>query len=261
MFYYLGRKCRLAKLYPEPIHDTIAEPFCGSAAYSLHGERWRKNVIISDADPNVADVWRYLLECKTENILELPSMYKGDKLSDHKTLTNAERWLIRYHINPGSSQNSNVCTAFGDKVWNRAKYDIALNLYKVKHWKFKEQSFESCDNIEATWFVDPPYHSSGVFYQTNSVDYSKLSEWCMSRNGQVIACEQDGASWLPFTDLTHSRPTRGGNVRREVVFHRKSNKDCIACGMETQENRMQCNTCKAIHCYSCEHECKKAREV
>jgi len=33
LFYYLGRKKRLAGLYPELLFDLIVEPFAGSAAY------------------------------------------------------------------------------------------------------------------------------------------------------------------------------------------------------------------------------------
>ena len=40
MFYYLGRKKRVAGKYPDPAFPTIVEPFAGSAAYSLHGDRW-----------------------------------------------------------------------------------------------------------------------------------------------------------------------------------------------------------------------------
>lgn len=261
MFYYLGRKCRLAKLYPEPSRETIVEPFAGSAAYSLHGERWQKQVIINDADANVCDVWRYLLSAKMENVLELPSFYKGNKLSDHKLLSNAERWLIRYHINPGSSQNTNVCTAFGETVWNRARYDIALNLYKIKHWKLFEGSYENLPNVEATWFIDPPYHASGVFYQTNTVDHSKLSEWSRERKGEIIVCEQSGASWLPFKDLSYSRPTRGSKVRSEVIFHRKESSVCSYCKRETEEQRTECNQCLSVLCSECrrEHSCMEKR--
>jgi hypothetical protein len=38
MFTYLGGKWRLAPKYPPPIHDTIIEPFCGSAGYSLRSD-------------------------------------------------------------------------------------------------------------------------------------------------------------------------------------------------------------------------------
>jgi len=261
MFYYLGRKCRLASKYPEPLHDTIVEPFCGSAAYSLHGERWRKNVILTDINPDVIDVWRYLQQASMVNVLELPSMVKGDKLSDHKTLSNAERWLIRYHINPGSSQNSNVCTAFGEPTWKRAQLDIACNLYKIKHWNVTQADYRTLDNVKATWFVDPPYHSSGIFYQSNDVSYPELAHWCMARNGQTIVCEQEPASWLPFRVLCHSRPARGGKVSPEMWFHREDSGDCFNCKQPMSHTRCDCSRCGKPLCNDCfrdeSHECNR----
>ncbi len=224
MFYYLGRKKRLANKYPEPSaeSDTIVEPFAGSAAYSLHGERWRKNVIVNDMDPDVFDVWNYLKAASMTNILDLPDMSKGESISAHTLLASAERWLISYHINPGTSTYHNVCTTFGETVWNRAKRDIALNLHKIKHWTILNQEYHTIENRNATWFVDPPYHSSGLFYRTNTLAYryDKLAEWSLEREGSLIVCEQEGASWLPFSPLCPNRCARGGKTKDEVVFIR-----------------------------------------
>jgi hypothetical protein len=32
-----------------------------------------------------------------------------------------------------------------------------------------------------------------------------LADWCRSRTGQTIVCENAGADWLPFTTLTATR--------------------------------------------------------
>ena len=53
MFYYYGRKKQMAKHYPSPNYDTIIEPFAGSAAYSLFGDNWQKNVILIEKDKQV----------------------------------------------------------------------------------------------------------------------------------------------------------------------------------------------------------------
>ena len=45
MFYYYGRKKQIAKCYPKPNFNTIIEPFAGSAAYSLHNDNWKKNML------------------------------------------------------------------------------------------------------------------------------------------------------------------------------------------------------------------------
>ena len=61
MFSFYGAKRRLAGFYPEPVYDTIIEPFCGSAAYSIYGDRWQKNVWLYDVDHRITAVWQFLI--------------------------------------------------------------------------------------------------------------------------------------------------------------------------------------------------------
>lgn len=55
-------------------------------------------------------------------------------------------------------------------------------------------------DIEATWFIDPPYQIDGQYYAHNQkhLDFSKLSSWCRLRRGQVIITESQGANWMDF---------------------------------------------------------------
>lgn len=83
MFYYYGRKKQIAKYYPEPKYDTIVEPFAGSAAYSLYKEHWRKRVILIEKDKKVYDIWEWLInEATPQMINNLPSLKIGEKSSD-----------------------------------------------------------------------------------------------------------------------------------------------------------------------------------
>src|SRR5450756_1022722 len=61
MFSYYGSKRLLAHYYAEPQHDLIVEPFAGSAGYSLHGNRWRKDVLLLDRDTRLVGVWEWLI--------------------------------------------------------------------------------------------------------------------------------------------------------------------------------------------------------
>src|ERR1017187_4954833 len=62
-FGYYGGKWRDAlKHYPEPLFETIVEPFAGSAGYSLrYADR---KVVLCELDPILASVWRYLVRVK-----------------------------------------------------------------------------------------------------------------------------------------------------------------------------------------------------
>lgn len=215
MFYYLGRKKALAHLYPDPEGDTIVEPFAGSGAYSLHGIRWEKRVILNDLSERIVRVWRYLQQTSPREILALPQPEPGERLSSYQSMAEEERWLIAYHANPGSDQNTDVVTAFN--MWPNGRKYIAANLHKIRHWEIRQGEYKDLPDIEATWFVDPPYHRSGQFYRVNTVDFTELAAWCMARRGPLCVCEQEGATWLPFHPLKELTIC-GKLSTREVYF-------------------------------------------
>jgi site-specific DNA-adenine methylase len=192
---------------------NIIEPFCGAAQFSLYGNNWENNVVLYDKDKTIIDVWTYLIRASKEDILSLPDMFAGDSVNDHKQLTQAERSLIGYCINPGSASPKITARATGNwslpqanraSLWNRYKKDIAENLYKIRHWVAEYKDYRDIDfNLHATWFIDPPYMHGGKYYRMSStkINYWDLGEWCKSRNGQVIVCENTKADWLDFKPL------------------------------------------------------------
>ena len=204
MFYYYGRKFRLAKLYPEPLKESnvIVEPFAGSAAYSLHGERWKKDVILYDTYDVVVKIWEYLINDATERDIEqLPILKKGDDLRKISYLSDVERFIIGFAINPGSTSPRNIVSNFSR--WTPNKEYIKKNLYKVKHWSIFQKSYSKItENILATWFIDPPYQKHGIHYPKGGIDFSQLAVWCKERKGLGIVCEGNDGDWLPFSELT-----------------------------------------------------------
>ena len=83
------------------------------------------------------------------------------------------------------------------------KNRIAKDLHKIRHWDIRCGDYRDAQNEECTWFIDPPYLFGGEYYRlgNKNIDYSELAEWCKSRLGQVIVCENTKANWLPFTPL------------------------------------------------------------
>lgn len=218
MFYYYGRKKRIAGLYSPPAFDTIVEPFAGSAAYSLHGEHWKKQVILCDTNPTVIGIWNYLKDASIKDIQSLPRLEAGEKTTDHKQLSDVEKDLIGLHINPGSSVPKVTASKFSR--WEPGKRYILENLYKIKHWEIIFGSYAGLSNQGATWFIDPPYKKAGTYYAGgNALDFNYLASWCRSRDGQVIVCEADGATWLPFEFLISTK-NAGKHRCKEVVWNR-----------------------------------------
>lgn len=81
-------------------------------------------------------------------------------------------------------------------------------------------SYKCLGNIEATWFIDPPYQNGGDGYYINNkhINYDDLSKWCMSRDGQVIVCESTRANWLPFYPMKKLQPSSGKSNYVEAIW-------------------------------------------
>ena len=80
-------------------------------------------------------------------------------------------------------------------------------MYKIKHWKIICGDYRDLENKNATWFIDPPYQYGGEHYIHGNKDicYWALGQWCKSRQGQVLVCENTKADWLPFEPLKKMR--------------------------------------------------------
>lgn len=214
-FTYYGGKWRIAPKYPPPRHEQIVEPFGGSAGYSLRYPD--RSVWINDSDPVVAGTWKYLVSVDEREILALPDMHDGQTVEDLNVPQEA-RWLIGWWLNKGSAQPKSAPSTFmskfptGGPYWGeRVRLRIATQLSQIRHWTITNQSYDELPNLRATWFIDPPYVHAGKHYRHGSagLDYGNLADWAKARTGQVIACEADGANWLPFQQLVAIHGTEG----------------------------------------------------
>jgi len=200
MFYYYGRKKKIIKYYPKPIHDFIIEPFAGAAAYAM--EYYDKNVFLFEINPKISGAWEFLIKANSSDILQLPLLKDNQSLNDPEfnNLTDPEKYVIGLFLNPGSStpkkSPGNYC------AWTEEKRkELSEDVLKVKHWTIINGDYRKASDITATWFIDPPYFNGGKYYQFHNINYQELANWCLSRKGQVIVCENEGADWLPFKPL------------------------------------------------------------
>lgn len=212
-FCFYGGKYRVAKkLYPPPQYNTIVEPFAGGAGYSVRYSQ--HNIILYDLDPILAGVWDYLIRISSQEILSLPA--KVDHV-DNFNIPQEAKWLIGFWLKkataypgktPSTWQNSRVRP---NSHWGTAiRARLAYQVEKIRHWKIFNKSYEEAEDIEATWFIDPPYMGKcGKYYRKKITDYNKLGEWCKQRKGQVIVCERGGANWLPFESIGEIKSMEG----------------------------------------------------
>lgn len=227
-FTYFGGKWRAAPHYPKPEHDTIIEPFAGSAGYSLRYPG--RNVVLNDLDPKVAGTWDYIINAPESEILALP-LYDGtwETVSD-LNLPQEARWLIGWWLNKGCAQPCSKPSTWmlggtrPSSFWGEAiRERIASQQAHVRHWAIVNMDYTHLPAMRGTWFIDPPYRVAGKKYRHGSenIDFAGLGEWCSSRSGQVIVAENDGASWLPFRyfrDIQASPGKGRARVSREVIW-------------------------------------------
>lgn len=216
------------------MHDTIIEPFAGSAGYSVRYAN--RKIILIDKDPYIAGTWRYLISASMSDILALPDL-EEDQTVDDLDICQEARWLIGWWLNSGSSQPKKRVSAWmrnqesrggpgwktkGQLSWGvKVRERIAANLGAIRHWIVIEGDWRSAPDIRATWFIDPPYEVAGKYYRYKNINYSDLSNWCRSRRGQVLVCENVGASWLPFIpwiDIQANASTGSARVSKEALY-------------------------------------------
>ena len=202
-FSYYGSKYRIIEKYPAPVHDTIIEPFAGSAQYATRYPH--KKVHLYDLDENVVVVWDYLIHVSET---EIKSISLDFEHVDDTGYTYEQKILCGFLI--GSTSNwprKTISPQFKKQSWIQR---IASQIQYIRHWKITHSSYENISNHLSTWFIDPPYQNKGIYYRKSSknIDYSHLATWSKSRNGSIIVCENDGASWLQFKKLCTTKGSK-----------------------------------------------------
>lgn len=231
-FSYFGSKYRIAKKYPAPLQDVIIEPFAGSAGYSTRYPE--KSVILYDKDPIVFGIWDFLIKASSAEILSIPDTVLDveDDLFFH---SQEVKWLVGFWLSKGSASPRKTPSAW-NREWTTKGYKafwgkeikqrLASQVEKIKHWQIFNTSYINVPSEKATWFIDPPYQGKcGKSYKMKDIDYSHLANWCRSREGQTIVCENSEANWLPFSPFITTATTQGKNRKgfsQEVVWYQES---------------------------------------
>lgn len=232
MWSYFGAKLRIVSHYPKPLFSKVIECCAGSAPYAV--EHFENDVYLYDKYPVIIDIWNYLKECSTQDIMSLKCPAKGTVLGYDGYDCDAQRYLIGFMIARVQRTPANTVTSFGLERFDADKKRIAANLFKIRHFKCECLSYEQIPNEKATWFIDFPYQFGGETYKFNNrkIDFNDAGFWCRERYGQSIVCENNLANWLDFVPMTTHQgvakqsneviwtntPTHYNNVQQELIF-------------------------------------------
>lgn len=220
MWSYYGSKANIAKKYPKPDHSLIVEPFAGTARYAL--EHFDRDVLLVDKYDVIVNIWKWLQQCSPKDILSLPRLQGGQSTDDFTFDCIEAKQLMGFIVKYGNATPcKSVSIARSNARPNSINFAIeriASDLHKIRHWNILLGSYDKIPNGPATWFIDPPYQVGGHKYRHSNkkLDYQKLSQYCKSREGQVIVCENAKANWLPFQPFNTQHTYNG--VQNEVIF-------------------------------------------
>lgn len=230
---YYGAKHRAVGRYPPPATDTIREDFCGSAAYATR--YFQRRVFLADTNPYIVGSWDYLIHASRQEVESLRLLGPEDTVDDLGNVPQEAKWMVGFWLNTATSHPCRRLSAwgrekYGSESWSfwgpKIRRRIAYQVQFIRHWKVALASYKEAPDMEADWFVDPPYKGSpgGEYPHGNKgIDYEHLGKWCLERRGQLIVCENVGADWLPFQPFGSIKTTGGRNrkkVSKEVIFHR-----------------------------------------
>jgi len=227
MFSYYGSKSKIVNLYPPPKYSKIIEPFAGSARYSL--KYFDRDILLIDKYPIIIEIWHYLQNASENDILKLPKIQKGQKVSDF-TLADIEVKFMGFLVQASQGQPRNSTGTLNGIDVERDLKRIAKNLFKIKHWEIKQGSYDELENEDATWFIDPPYQYGGEHqykFGNKQIDFNHLADWCKSRKGQSIVCETTKADWLDFRPMVKNGGSNHTNTTEAIWSNHKTNYDNV----------------------------------
>lgn len=219
-FSYFGGKWTLAPKYPAPEHQTIVEPFAGSAGYATRYPD--REVILIERASEIAALWRWLIAVSVDEVLALPldpSKTEGLPIEARALIG---FWCARGRTRPARTTNSAWLKSgkWPSSFWGEsARARIAAQVPLIRHWRIIEGEYTAAPDVTATWFIDPPYIGAR-HYLARVDDYEALGAWCGSRRGLAITCEAGGASWLPFAPFRQAKSIARGTYAEVVHVSR-----------------------------------------
>lgn len=226
---YYGSKWRAAPQYPPPQYNLIIEPFAGGAGYALNYPE--RDVVLVEKYAKLAEMWRWLIQATPGDIRDLPLIGPDDNLKDLELPAGAKT-LMGFWLNVAGTHPRNAMTSYAVQrhkggianVWGeKCRERIANSVSSIKHWQVICGDYTKAPDVQATWYIDPPYQVAGRHYTESStkIDYDHLSQWCEARRGQVMVCEAQGSTWLPFEDFRSWKSNPGNKAAKshEVLYY------------------------------------------
>lgn len=183
-FGYFGAKHKLAKLYPPPQHETIVEPFAGSAGYATR-YHWHR-VILVEKYPVVAALWRYLINVSAREIMQLPLLAPGQTVDELRVCPEAKT-LIGFWCGDGDTSPRAQLSKWGRTRLEAGDEISQWGTYAVPATSYGGSTNQVAATSGASWFAT-----------ARPLTSRHLGNGAERGRDKSVVCENDGATWLPF---------------------------------------------------------------
>ena len=159
MWHYFGGKYAAAPKYAPPRHGTIVEPFAGAAGYSCYwlSKNPTTKAVLVERDPRIVDAWRRILAATPNEILAWPTPTIPGRSSDIIITGTAGAGPLRAESHVITTRIIAKFHASRSRIaWLRGTIGDRIEVV--------EGDYRDAPDIEASWFIDPPYQHQGHQY-------------------------------------------------------------------------------------------------
>lgn len=230
LFKWFGSKWLASKIYPQPEHDTIFEPFAGSAGYSLRHHA--RKVVLWEDNEQVHALWTWLTtSANAASVLEIPINIREGTDIREIGLNRFQALLLKHWQRTNNVGDCWTISPWGNKPgqWTaNTRSRVAEELYAVKHWKVRRVTYDD----PGTYFIDPPYlYNYRYRFAADSFAHSALVADIgrIPKKSQIIvceaACQKTGRvpRYLPFKKfgdrITSRRKKTENHHSKEYLYH------------------------------------------
>ena len=189
LFKWFGSKWLASTLYPPPEHDTIFEPFAGSAGYSLRHHE--KKIVLWEGNEQLEQLWRWLIgPAKTSDVLAMPiGIPEGTDIRD-LGLSRGQALLLKHWQRTNNVGDCWTISPWGNKPgqWTaNTRARVAEELHAVKHWQVHRIAYKT----PGTYFLDPPYLYNYRYRFKDDFSHKALvyDISTIPKKSQIIVCE------------------------------------------------------------------------
>ena len=179
----------------------------------MHHATSTTKVILIEKNKAIYDVWRYLQTASEAELLALPDLSHNESLDDYD-LTHVQKKLISLFASPSRPPWRYFPKVSGMSRWTPTrKLRLVECARRVRDWTIIHGDYTQAPDVQATWFIDPPYHSTAEEEKGGLLGAGYGKEFGSARIGVAVQQVDHRRIQVPRVREV------GGHVARHTALH------------------------------------------